>query len=82
MVVAFNFQLLFENEFEIFRGCAQLVDIVHDGRRRDDDDTTVVSGDLKALWIAMSETTKVNEDTEINVCLCDAVFNSLFIPAI
>ena len=45
-------------------------------------DAMIVSGDLKALWIAMSETTtKVNMDTEINVRLCeydDSSFNSLF----
>ena len=36
-------------------------------------DAMIVSGDLKALWIAMSETTttKVNMDTEINVRLCE-----------
>ena len=74
-MVEFDFQLL----FEIFRGCAQLlVDIVHDGRRRVDS----IRGDLKALWIAMFETTtKVNEDTdEINVC--HRCHFQLFIPAI
>lgn len=43
----------------------------------------IISGDHKAPWIAMSETTtKVNE--EINVCICefDEAFFQHFIPAI
>ena len=43
----------------------------------------IISGDQRALWIAMSETTtKVNE--EINVCICefDEAFFQHFIPAI